>query len=474
MSLAQATVPYTLKKAIVCPLLKSTTLDADRLENYRPVSTLPFLSKILERIVLLQLSDHLSANDLIDPFQSAYRKHCSTETAIIRVQNDILRALDANRHVVLVLLDLSAAFDTVEHSVLLERLSSRVGIGGSVLNWLKSYLSCRSQQVKIGDDLSSSCTVKYGVPQGSVLGPVLFSLYLLPLGDFLRSQRVPYHIYADDTQLYLTFDNSNAAATFADIERLVELVRSWMCQNFMMLNPSKTEIMIISSRFSCHQPHIFKLDSASNIEPAATVRNLGAKLCSNMSVNDHITTVCRQASASLRSLSRIRKYLDTDTAHTVFRALVLSRIDYHNALLVGAPAYQIRRLQLIQNWAARIIFNASSFDHVTPLLKELHWLPIEARILFKICVLIHRALHGKAPSYISNLIQLYQPARCLRSVNVNALIVPKTKTITYGDRAFSVAGPRAWNVLPTDIRTCVSETAFRRQLKTFLFLKFYS
>ena len=168
LSLVHAAVPKTLKKAIVCPLRQSKSLSSEELSNYRPVSTLSFFSKILERVVLAQLEDYLQSNNLLDRFQSAYRKKCSTETAVLKVQNDILRALDANKQVVLVLLDLSAAFDTIEHTSLLHRLSSRVGITGSVLRWISSYLSDRTQQVKISESLSTQSTLKYGVPQGSV------------------------------------------------------------------------------------------------------------------------------------------------------------------------------------------------------------------------------------------------------------------------------------------------------------------
>ena len=204
-SLASSSVPDLFKQASITPLLKKPSLDRNVMKNYRPVSNLPFLSKILEKVVSRVLSEHRARNNLDIPLQSAYRQHHSTETALLKVHNDVLRALDRRECVFLVLLDLSAAFDTVDHCQLKSRLEQQFGVSHSVLLWLDSYLSNRKQAVTVRGIGSEKRTLKYGVPQGSVLGPELFKDYASPLSSLIQSFGVSFHGYADNTQLYITF-----------------------------------------------------------------------------------------------------------------------------------------------------------------------------------------------------------------------------------------------------------------------------
>ena len=180
-SINEVIIPRLFKSACVRPLPKKTSLDCNILKNYRPVSNLPFLSKVLERVVARQLQDYMNDNNLNNPYQSAYRQFHSCATALVKVQSDIFCALDKRCVVIHVMPDLSAAFDTLDHNILLGRLSSRFGVEGCALAWFKSYLSDRSQQVIVDNEMSSRVSLQVGVPQSSVLGPILFNAYTAPL-----------------------------------------------------------------------------------------------------------------------------------------------------------------------------------------------------------------------------------------------------------------------------------------------------
>ena len=187
-----------LKMASVKPLLKKQSLRSDEFKNFRPISNLGFLSKVVEKYVAKQLIDYLDANGLDVSYQSAYRKLDSTETALIRVHNDIAIVSDQKRSVILLILDLSAAFDSVDHCILLSRLSRRFGVGGTALAWFRSYLGDRTQFVNTNGSTFERRVLQFGVPQGSVLEPLLFSLYTSPLSDIASKRELSFHFYADD------------------------------------------------------------------------------------------------------------------------------------------------------------------------------------------------------------------------------------------------------------------------------------
>ena len=202
-SLEQGQCPNFFKQAHVTPILKKSSLDKEVFKNYRPVSNLNFISKILERVVAVQLQTHLNEAGLMTAFPSAYRKHHSTESALLNIHNDIPLNMTKWSVTALTLLDPSTAFDTIDHTILLDRLNVYYGISELALGWFKSYLSGRTHSVKVGSTLLHPAALQYGVPKGSVLGPILFSLYTNPISSIIHSHSsINYHFYADDTQLY--------------------------------------------------------------------------------------------------------------------------------------------------------------------------------------------------------------------------------------------------------------------------------
>uniref|UniRef100_A0A3Q3FJ67 Reverse transcriptase domain-containing protein n=1 Tax=Kryptolebias marmoratus TaxID=37003 RepID=A0A3Q3FJ67_KRYMA len=241
MSLLSGVFPRLFKHAIVEPKLKKTGLDSFELKNFRPISKTPFLAKVLEKVVCIQLRSFLQVNDIYDTFQSGYREFHSTETALLKVFSDIMIAADTGKCSVLVLLDLSSAFDTVDHGILINRLQHLVGMSGCVLKWFTSYLVGRTFSVSVGNAVSDSAELLWGVPQGSVLGPVLFLLYLLPLSRVIQKfSEVSYHLYADDLQLYCSFKPSEPHKLRTLTSCLAEVTK-WLTGNSLLLNSSKTE-----------------------------------------------------------------------------------------------------------------------------------------------------------------------------------------------------------------------------------------
>uniref|UniRef100_A0A8C2F867 Reverse transcriptase domain-containing protein n=1 Tax=Cyprinus carpio TaxID=7962 RepID=A0A8C2F867_CYPCA len=239
-SLLSGTFPNSMKTAVVKPLLKKSNLDNTILSNYRPISNLPFIGKFIEKVVCNQLNRYLNSNVYLDDFQSGFRTHHSTETALIKIINDSRLNSDSGKISVLVLLDLSAAFDTVDHNILIERLENWVRLSRMVLKWFRSFLEGRGFYVSIEEHKSKWTSMTCGVPQGSILAPLLFNLYMLPLSQIMRKNQIAYHSYADDTQIYLALSPNDYSPIDSVCQRTDE-INSWMCQNFLQLNKEKTE-----------------------------------------------------------------------------------------------------------------------------------------------------------------------------------------------------------------------------------------
>ena len=245
-----------------------------------------------------------------------------------------------------------------------------------------------------------------------------------------------------------------------------------MLNNKLKLNSGKTEIIVFSSSYR-PRPALKNLVTASDtVDCSTTAKNIGVIFNNSLSMLPHVTAVCKSSFFHLRNIFKIRKFLSYDTCKTLIHAFVTARIDYCNSLLYdlyGQPKCILKRLQSVLNSAARLIHLTSRYEHVTPLLIQLHWLPIEQRITFKISVITFKALHGAVPGYITDLIKPYTPGRLLRSSNQFLLSTSKFNLKTYGGRSFTIAALSVWNALPFKLRSCNSLSSFKSKLKTWLF-----
>ena len=241
-----------------------------------------------------------------------------------------------------------------------------------------------------------------------------------------------------------------------------------------ILNRDKTEIMTISTRQGLQA---FKEEPVSVagtlVQPVSHVKNLGAFFNATLNMETFVAHTCKVAFCQLRNIARIRPYLDMPTTEKVIHAFVSSRVDYCNSLLLGAPISLIQKMQRVQNMAARVVTQTQKYDHISPALVKLHWLPIQNRIQYKVLLMVYKCLHNAAPVYLSSLLSHYVPSRSLRSADKSLLSVPKSKLRSFGDNAFYCFAPKMWNALPCNVRSAGSLTEFKSELKTYLFKKSY-
>ena len=253
-------------------------------------------------------------------------------------------------------------------------------------------------------------------------------------------------------------------------------VKSWMTQHKLKLNDDKTEALLFHTKrsFTSDNPKPSSILVCSSTVPfSASARNLGFFLSDDMTVDAHVSHICRSAYTALRQISSIRQYLTLQATKTLVCSLVLSRLDYSNALLSDCPKESLQRLQKVQNNAARLVLKLKKTDHITPALKQLHWLPIQSRIKYKLCLHCHNFFVGSSPSFISELLSIYQPSRSLRSSDDKYTLVQPRSNRKVGERAFTYSAPKHWNSLPLHIRSLTSTPAFKRALKTHLFREYF-
>ena len=412
LSLEKGTFSNQWKTAIVKPLIKAKT-KGTAYTNYRPVSNLSFISKVVERCTIQQLTQHCNNHNLLPEFQSAYRKHHGCETSLLKLTNDILWGMENQQVTSMIILDLSAAFDTVDHELLLKVLNHRFGVTDKALEWYKNYLIPRKFKVSINGSYSSEKTINFSAPQGSVQGAFLFIAYASTIQEVVKKD-LTLTGFADDHSICKQFrpGAGQEQDTIAILESSLKDIKAWMDTVRLRLNESKTEFIYFGSGHQlkkCNGNTIKVIEETIN--RCSTVRYLGAYLDSQLSFKEHIKTKCKSAVLNIIRIRNIRRYLDKDTTHMLIKSLALSHLDYANSLLMGLPAKTIKIMQNIQNLAAKVVLGKHKSDSSMECLKTLHWLQIKYRINYKVCTLVFKCLHAMAPPYLIKLIKIKQQMR---------------------------------------------------------------
>ena len=300
--------PQSFRHANVVPRLKGSTADVEDLKSYRPIANLRFFGKHLERIASFQLYQYLNTFGLYAKSQSGYRSFHSVETALLRVTDDILLSLDKGEEVILVLLDFSCAFDTIKHDILLQRLRLRFGISGQALAWIESYLSQRTHTVVIINERSSTEILSQGVPQGSVLGPILFTLYTSPLEEIIDTHKIQKMFYADDTQLYISFKRNSDFDVTAQISECVQSIKEWSRANCLKLNDIKNEFLHLSSRHRTSNLISTLNINGTRVYATKSCRNLGVIFYDKFTLEKFVSQKCRSVSFGLHKIGNIRRF----------------------------------------------------------------------------------------------------------------------------------------------------------------------
>ena len=477
LSITRGEFDQEWKSAIVRPLLKKAGSDLI-CKNYRLVSNLQFVLKLVEKAILSQFIVHCDNYDLLPDYQSAYRRGYSCETAVLRLINDVLWSMERQCVTPCLLLDLSAAFDTVDHDLFISIMEEIFAIKDTALQWFEQYLRPRSFRVVIGDKFSSPMNLTFSVPQGSAAGANFFVAYCQSLQKCIEDD-VNLNGFADDHFIDTHFKPGDREAENLSISKLKSSftnIEQWMGGMRLKLNSDKTEFIIFGNQIQLNKLHTDSITISGDtcIKCADVVKCLGTLIDKNVKFTDHVNTKCKVALYNFHRINSIRKYLSREACETLVLSLVISHLDYSNSVLVGCPDVLINKFQRIQNMCAKLVLSRSRSSSATDALKTLHWLPIRLRIRFKIVCLVHKCIHGTAPRYLKNLLTFKTFTRTLRSTTDNDLLleIPKTKLKTFASRSFSVKGPEFWNQIPKELRIIKSLELFKSKLKTLYFQKF--
>ena len=461
-SLAAGIFPSIWKEAHVHPIFKNKGSPSTP-TNYRPISLLPCLSKVFERIVHNHIYEHLTVNSLLTSKQSGYRPGHSTQLQLIYLTHNIYHALDKGEDFTAVYLDISKYFDKIWHRGLLNKCEKDFGITGSLLCWLKTYLQDRHQKTRVGDKLSTSKTINAGCPQGSVLGPLLALIYLNKLSE--RTTNDMLH-FADDTSLYAPHKPPDQPlvrqSLQTDLNSIYEYGKEWL----ITFNASKTIQQTFSTKPNTHAPKL--TFDGNDIPLARSHKHLGLTFSQDLHFHDHVNAVVQKVNRALSPIYPVAKYLPRSILAQIYNIYIQPHFDYCDSVYDGhITAHDAHRLQVLQNRAARLITGAYFRTSTTKLLHDVGWLPLHTRRALHKLDMYYRLQSDdpRIPNCIKNLLpntRLEDTGRPLRNAGHQTL--PRNYTSLY-QKSFIPHSTRHWNILPEYVRLAVTNNKFKTEIR---------
>ena len=455
-SITLGKVPKKWKIAKIIPLHKKG--DRSIPNNYRPISILSCLSKILERIIQKQLIHHLNVNNILTIEQSGFRPKHSTSTALIKVTDEWLKAMDKGMYTGAVFVDLQKAFDLVNVKCLLNSLL-KIGISGISLKWFEDYLSDRKIVTAIGNCISQELPIGLGVPQGSILGPLLFILCINDLPSVFDSCSV--HLYADDTVLYFSHKDPHTVQSILQQE-LVKL-DEWITKKKLKINYDKTVSMLIGNRHMIKRHNRLDLSiKGHDIDQVPNVKYLGLYIDAELKWDVHVDHLCQKVGRMISFLRRLRQFINRKHLNLIYRTVILPHLDYADIIFQSSSEQLLNQMQKLQNRAGRIILKIKPQYHfsVSSMHEILHWETLKSRQTLHIQNMMFKILNNLTPSYLQENIFYSDKPYHLRH---NNLTLPKPRTNSC-KRTFFYRGIKLYNSLPTHIRDCPTFPLFKRLL----------
>ena len=462
--------PDRWKKAIIKPIPKVTIPISP--SDYRPISLLPALSKIIEKLANRQIVEYLVKHDLLDPNQSAYKKNHSTQTALLKLCEDIYDCIDDSEITLLVLLDFSKAFDTVNHKLLLAKLDI-LGFQENTCSWILSYLSGRQQKVQTETESSSWSSIINGVPQGSILGPLLFTILISDMR--LSIWNGSYITYADDTNLYWESAADAINETLTKANSVTSNISKYCTDNCLRLNEGKCKFMLIGTKPAIKKVNSMDLgDLKINdvcMERVTDAKVLGVTFDEVLSWRKQVNLCIRRAMSNFFQICRYRKFLNKEAKIILCESIVLSQFNYCDIVYSNMDKYLKYKIQKIQNLCLKFIFDIKKRDHVdyNSLKSELKWLDMNQRRLKHGLTLIYKILHGLAPNYLRDTFTLVSEIHSVntRTSNNNIWIKKNTKTKLHRN-SYTFEMANIYNKIPEDIKNSVSVISFKKQIGQLL------
>lgn len=424
-SLESAEIPIEWKNSVIHPIPK--VKGTNKAEEYRPINTLPELEKILEEVVEKRLTEYLDKNNILSEEQSGFRVNYSCETTLQKTMCEWRNEIDKGNLIGVVFIDFKRAFETIDRQRLIKKLEM-YGVGGSALEWFKCYLSKRTQQVKYGNAISDKIDVNHGVPQGSILGPLLFILYINDIVDIANKHECKCKLFADDKMLY--YSTKDEKEIVNALNKTLEGLGVWLNVNSLKPNVKKTVFMLIRDKRKKNNKNIELLLAGEKIMQCSETKDLGIMLDESLSFYSHTYYIIKKINARINLMYRLSSYISDYTKVLIYKSMIAPYFEYCSTLLVNINEECVNKLQKCQNKAMRIILRVNRYTPIRCMLDALCFLSVRERIKFNVSVFIYKMKNNLLPDYLNRIIVKSDHNYSTR--NRNRLLVQKSRTIAGG------------------------------------------